>query len=267
MHPIERLRMVARAGREAPTLLAQEAATALAAFASEPAALVTACRRLVDRQPTCGPVWWVAARVLASPDPGREARRASHELSDDPTAGALAGALPEEGEVVVLGWPEVVASGLVRRGDVRVLAIDSLDEGEGLARWLLRADGDAEAIPESGLGAAVAGCGLVVLEAAAMGHDGFVAVSGSVAAAAVARGYGIPVWVVAGEGRVLPEPLWDALVARLVRRPGPPWDRDEEIVPIEWVDAAVGPGGLGTVAEILARPTCPPAPELASGLA
>ena len=69
MHPIERLRMVARAAGEGPALLAQEAAGALAAFAGDPAGLVTACRRLVDRQPTSGPIWWLSARVLASDDP------------------------------------------------------------------------------------------------------------------------------------------------------------------------------------------------------
>ena len=55
MHPIERLRMVARAAGEGPALVAQEAAGALVAFGDDPAGLVTACRRLVDRQPTSGP--------------------------------------------------------------------------------------------------------------------------------------------------------------------------------------------------------------------
>src|ERR687885_538953 len=124
MHPIERLRMVARAGREEATVLGRESASALAAFADDPAALVTACRRLVDRQPTCGPVWWVAARVLSAPDPAREAWRAGDVLCRDGTPDALAAALPEEATVVVLGWPEQAADALARRGDVRVLVID-----------------------------------------------------------------------------------------------------------------------------------------------
>ena len=74
MHPIERLRLVARAGAEGRSaLLAREAATALAMFSDDPAGLVTACRRLVDRHPTSGPMWWLAARVLVSSDPGGEA--------------------------------------------------------------------------------------------------------------------------------------------------------------------------------------------------
>jgi hypothetical protein len=66
---------------------------------------------------------------------------------------------------------------------------------------------------------------------------------------------------VAGEGRLLPPPLWDAVVARWDTR-GPAWDQDEEIVPLDWVDAVAGPSGVEPVAEALARPTCPPAPEL-----
>ena len=56
--------MVARAAGEGPALLAQEAAGALAAFGDDPAGLVTACRRLVDRQPTSRPVL-VAERACA----------------------------------------------------------------------------------------------------------------------------------------------------------------------------------------------------------
>jgi hypothetical protein len=262
MHPIERLRMVARAGREEPTLLAREAASALAAFAGDPAALVTACRRLVDRQPACGPVWWVAARVLAAGDPDREAWRAGDALAHDPTPAEVAAALPDGATVVALGWPEQVAEALLRRGDVTVLVVDALGDGGALADWLQRAGSDAEYVPESGVAAAVTEADLVLLEAVALGPAGLVAVSGSAAAAAVARQVGVPVWAVAGEGRVLPGPLWDALASRLAGHV-PPWTRDEEVVPASWVDVVVGPAGPTTMAEAAERPTCPPVPELA----
>lgn len=172
MHPIERLRMVARAGREDATALTREAAAALAAFAGEPAALVTACRRLVDRQPTCGPIWWLSAQVLAAADPVRAAWRAADELNRDTTASALAAALPEDATVLVLGWPDVTAEALLRRGDVRVLVIDSLDEGSSLVGWLRRGEADAELVPESGLGAGVRASDTVLVEAVALGPSG-----------------------------------------------------------------------------------------------
>jgi hypothetical protein len=69
------------------------------------------------------------------------------------------------------------------------------------------------------------------------------------------------VWAVAGEGRVLPGPLWDE-IARRLHLGGSPWAGVEEVVPLEWVDAVAGPDGVASVDDAVGRPTCPPAPEL-----
>lgn len=260
MHPIERLRMVARAAGEGPALLAQEAAGALAAFADDPAGLVTACRRLVDRQPTSGPLWWLAARVLAASDPTAEAWRSADLLNRDPTAKALAAALPDDVVVCVVGWPTQASGALVRRGDVAVLAVDCFGEALGLVRRLRSAGGDATLVGEFGMGAAAAASDLVLLETSAVGPSGFVALAGSHAVAAVAGSVGVPVWLVAGEGCVLPGPLWESLSRRLAS--DVPWDESEEIVPLRLVDRLVGPGGLHSVDEALAHVGCPTAPEL-----
>jgi translation initiation factor 2B subunit (eIF-2B alpha/beta/delta family) len=166
--------------------------------------------------------------------------------------------------VVVVGWPEQIGDALVRRGDVHALVVDALGYGASMVRWLERADCDAEVVPESGAAAAVQEADLVLIEAGALGPTGLVAASGSAAAAAVARQFGIPVWAVAGVGRLLPEQLWEALVVRLDER-GEPWHQDDEIVPLEWVDTVAGPDGPEDVSTALERPTCPPAPELARG--
>src|SRR5438067_10099294 len=97
--------MVARAAGEGPALVAQEAAGALVAFADDPPGLVTACRRLVDRQPTSGPIWWLAARVLSAGDPTAEAWRSADQLHRDPTPTLLTAAIPDDGVVCVVGWP------------------------------------------------------------------------------------------------------------------------------------------------------------------
>src|SRR5665213_698258 len=94
MHPIERLRYVARAGDADPSLLAEEAALALGALASEPRALVPAARRLLEFHPSCAPLWWVCAELLSADRPEARAEELADALSDDPTADELAAALP-----------------------------------------------------------------------------------------------------------------------------------------------------------------------------
>ena len=101
----------------------------------------------------------------------------------------------------------------------------------------------------------------VLVEASALGPDGFVAPAGSRAAAAVARHSGKDVWVVAGAGRVLPSRLWDALSAR-VEAMGEPWELEEEIVPLDLATHVAGPAGVGPAAEAPKRADCPIAPEL-----
>ena len=261
MHPIERLRYVARASGADQALLVSETAGALAGLGVEPAGLVTACRRIVDRHPTSGPLWWLCARILTATEPRAEARRAVQEIADDCTARALVASLPEDAVVCVVGWPDVISDARVRRGDVQVLVVDALGEGMGLARRLRRAEMEATEVPPSGLGSAAAAADLVLLEATAVGPDAFVAVAGSRAAAAVANCAGVPVWLVAGVGRFLPGPMWGALARRLDYA-GDPWECEDEVVPLSLVGHVVGPAGLATPAESMKRIDCPITPEL-----
>lgn len=260
MHPIERLRYVARASGADHGLLVRETAGALASLGFDPPGLVTACRRIIDRHPASGPLWWLSARVLTAEDPVAEAWRAADEIADDCTPSELAHAIPDEATVAVLGWPEQVGDALPRRGDLDVLVIDALGEGSGLVRRLQRSDVDAIDVPMAGLGAAVADSDLVVLEASAFGPTGFVGVAGSRAAAAVAHHAQIPVWVVAGIGRLLPARMWEALVRRL--EDDMPWEADDDIVPVDLVDVIVRPSGVCAVPDALRRIDCPVAPEL-----
>ena len=253
--------MVARAAGEQPGLVAREAAAALAAFAGDPAALVTACRRLVDRQPTSGPVWWLAARVLCAPDPATEAWQSAELLWTDLTPRVLAEAVPDDARVTVLGWPDQAGVALCRRGDVEALVVDSQGEGRGLVSQLRRAGNDAELVDEGGLGAAVAASTLLLVEVTALGGTGLVGVAGSRAAIAVARSSGVPVWVVAGVGRALPEALWKALAGRVAADPAP-WAAAVELAPLGPADLVAGPHGLQPPAEAAAAADCPAAPEL-----
>jgi hypothetical protein len=261
MHPIERLRAVARASSISPAIAVRETAGAIAAVANDPYALVTAARRMIDRHPTAAPLWWFAARVLTAGDPRSEARRAADEIAEDATPLELAHALPDGARVCVLGWPEVTAAALVRRGDLEVLVVDVHGEGSSFAGRLQQYDVAAVDVPPEGLGAAVTASELVLLEAEAMGPTAALARAGSRAAASVARHAGIDVWLVAGVGRALPAPMWDALLARS-DLDDDPWDADDEQVPLDLVDRVAGPSGLATVAEALQHVDTPVALEL-----
>lgn len=252
MHPIERLRYVARAGGLDLAELVQEAALALIGFADDPAGLVTACRSLVDRHPAAGPVWWLTARVLTSSDPAAEAWQVVEEVESDATASALYRAVPDGARVLTVGWPGSIATALARRGDCRLLVVDPTGAAGGF---------DIEEVPETGLGAAAASVDLVLVEAQAMGPDGFVAVSGARAATAVAAAAGLPAWCVAPRGRVLPEGLWRVLAQRLDDNLEP-WLEPDEAVPLSLVTGVVRDVGLLGPFEAVAEPDCAFAPEL-----
>lgn len=261
MHPIERLRYVARASGASQSAIVRETAGALAAFRDDPAGMVTACRRIVGRHPGVGALWWLCARVLTAVEPIDEAWAAADEVDDDPTAWALAGALPEGATVCVLGWPEVAADALVRRGDLEVLVVDVGGEGSGLVRRLSRSDIVAVDVPLGGLGAAAAAADLILLEAEVCGPDRALAVSGSLAAAAVGAHASVPRWLVAGTGRLLPRRYVESVASRLDLLDDP-WDAELEWLPLALVDRLVGPVGPELVSEGVRRTACPVAPEL-----
>ncbi len=122
MHPIERLRYVARAGWAAPAVLAAEAAWALGDLAlHEESAVLPACRRLLDRHPGCGPLWWVAARILTAGDAAEEAERCADALESDPTSDLLREDLGGERRAVRHGGIGDVVS-----ADVVIVEVDAM---------------------------------------------------------------------------------------------------------------------------------------------
>jgi hypothetical protein len=263
MHPIERLRYVARASGADPSLLVRETAIALADVARvEPVGLVPACRRLIQRHVSTGPIWWLAARVLTAADPAEAAWRAAAEIEDDPTAGLVAASLPDDSTVVVVGWPEIVGAAIQRRGDVEALIVDAYGEGSSLCHVLGECGVEAALVPESGAAAAAVVADVVVLEAHVAGPGGCLAAAGSHAAAAVAAAAGVPVTLVAGVGRVLPAAMWDAVLRRVDDDATEPWDRGVELVPAGLISSVVGPGGVDRGDLGLSRSSCPVAPEL-----
>ncbi len=262
MHPIERLRYVARASGADAGVLVRETAGSLGTFSDDPAGMVMACRRMLARHLTVGPLWWMASRACCAVDPMREAWAAAEEFDADRTARQLALALPDDATVLVLGWPETIAEALPSRGDLEVLVVDVHGEGRGMAQRLRRAQVDVEEVPVAGLGAAAAAADLVLVEASVAGPETFIGVAGSRAAAAVGRHGGAAVWLVAGTGRFLPERIWNVIETRFHLDGDEPWENSDELVPLDLVDMIVGRDGVVEAAEAVRLIDCPIAPEL-----
>lgn len=263
MHPIERLRAVARSSGIDAVDLVRETATALGAFRDDPAGMVAACRRMLVRHPTCGPLWWLTSRVCCAAEPTSEGWRCAEAVDEDPTARHLARALPDDATVLVIGASDPIGRALRARGDLQVLVLDG-DDGAaaGLVRRLDRAEVDATLVEPLGLGAAAAAATVVLVDAAIAGPDGFVAPAGARAAAATARHAGVAVWLVGGVGRFVPGRVFDVVASRLAASADEPWEAEEEVVPLDLVDDVVGPDGRSTVAAAVQATDCPIATEL-----
>ncbi len=242
-------------------MLVRETASAIAGLDLDPAGLVVACRRIVERHPTAGALWWLCASLLAANDPFREAWGLADQVDDDPTPTQLMQLLADDATVCVVGWPDLVGDALMRRGDATVLVIDANDEGSRLVRRLQRADVQAHAVPAAGVAAAVAASDLVLVEAVAAGPDGALCSLGSHAAAAVAYCAEVPVWLVVGHGRRLPEPMWRAMCQRLSDA-GDGWDAEVEVVSLAMVHGVVGPRGLSEADAFAMAAECAMAHEL-----
>lgn len=89
MHPMEYLRHVAGARGADASDLVHESAWALAAMASDPQALVLIVRRLVEKHPTCAPLWWLGAHTLTALDPVSQLRDVMADYAQDPTESHL----------------------------------------------------------------------------------------------------------------------------------------------------------------------------------
>ncbi|MDO8362158.1 MAG: hypothetical protein Q7V88_04615 [Actinomycetota bacterium] len=261
MHPIERLRYLARSSGADQRVLVGETASALRGLGIDHAGLVVACRRIVERHPTSGPLWWLCAHMLTATEPYAVARTLSNEIDNDLTPEVLIDHLPSDATVCVMGWPDLVGEALLRRGDLRVLAVDADGEGAAFVRRLDRADVAAEIIEPGVSAAAVLAADLVVVEALAAGAGELLAARSSRAAASVAYCSEVPVWAVVGVGRCLPDAGFASLVQR-VADVRVPWLAEAEVVPLGLCSHVVLPTGLFDVAAAELRPDCPLAQEL-----
>ncbi|MAT04183.1 MAG: hypothetical protein CL424_03955 [Acidimicrobiaceae bacterium] len=261
MHPIEHLRYVARAGGGDPAGLAREAAFALGSLRADPANLVVASRRLIERHPDAGAMWWLCAQLLVSDDPSTLAWELADRLMDDPVVDRLVTAIPADATIVTVGYPPAVAESLVDRTDLLVRCADTEFRAGDLVRRLDRAAVAAEPITHDELARAVAEADLVLIEATAACDRRVLATLGSQVVAATATSAGTPVWLVVPTGTRIPHQY----VTEVARRSIPDddgWRASVDDLPLDLIDVVVNADGRTTEVAVALRPDCPFAPEL-----
>ncbi len=260
MHPIEHLRHVARARGADASSLVREAAAALASLRADPANLVISCRRIVERHPEVGPLWWMCARLLTTDDPTMLAWEIADQIDDDPTPRVLAAAFDDGATVLTIGWPQVAGEAIMRRGDVEVLCADSRYAASGFMQRLERYAVECEPVPSEALARAANHADVVVIEAAAASTQRVIAPVGSHVIAAVARSVDTPVWLVAGIGTRLPIEYVDAIAEHAIDASS--WDGDLDDLPLDLVTHVASSDGLTDDLATGLRADCPFAPEL-----
>lgn len=133
MHPIERLRYVARAGSAPDRVLVAESVPAITAFAHDRGALLVALRQLVSRQPDSPGLLVLAARVLGGLDPIEEAWGLADAMEVDPTIGCV-----DAQPLASAGGPEIIDS--IASGPGEVLC------AHGTSDWIARARVDGNEV-------------------------------------------------------------------------------------------------------------------------
>jgi hypothetical protein len=264
VHPIEHLRYVARAQGADPASLVEETAHALGSLHFDPSGLVVACRRIVERHPFTGALWWLCANVSTSAEPFEAVWELADEIRHDPTGAELGAALPDDALVATIGDPDVIGDGLIRRGDIRVLALDAGHTATSFVRRLERYDVDVDPVDAGVAGVVANHADIVLVEAMAVDPERAVVPVGSSTIAAAARSWGTEVWLVAGVGRRLPAGFIDAMVAKVeaLAVDIDPWDVDVEVLPTSMFTHVVGPHGKVPMGPPAIVAECPMAHEL-----
>src|SRR5690242_15656920 len=211
-NPAERLRSITRRTLD-DHALAVEAAEALGAFASEPASLVVACRRLLAHHPSHGALWWVCARVLAAPEPAAASREAVRLLDADRTADRLAATLPlldDDDVVAVVGWPYAVDGALAERLDLDVVSVRTPDPDVASALRQRRREGRVRVVDTWAL--VTMRVARLLVGAAAIGDGRALVPEGTTEVLDIVGGAG-EAWLVGGVGRVLPRRMFEAVAS------------------------------------------------------
>ncbi len=241
VHPLERLRYVARnpVGRVQP--LIEESASALASLAHDRRSLLSACRRLLERRGYCGPLVWMAARMVAAVDCHDEVIDIVNAMDCDTAAWKL-----NDGLVALSD--DFTALKVVAVGDVA--GVDVI--------MYITPDWACTGPEDPGRAAEV---DVVLVASDCAGPREALVPVGALPVVETAQQAGTPVWLVTEAGRMLPGAMWDLLSKQFVT--DDLMELGLAVLDVErFVDRVVTPSGMYTPAEAGRASDCPVVPEL-----
>jgi hypothetical protein len=274
MHPIEHLRYVARARGADPVSLVRETAAALSGLSHEPAGIVLAVRRIVQRHPTVGPLWWLCSHAINAADPFEAIQKCEEEIRTDATIKNLRDAVPQDAKVCVVGWPTSILHALATRSDLKIYVVESNGDGDAAVDRLLSMDVNATLVQFENLSRVIAECDYVIVEALATSSSEIMCSAGSHGVAALGYCEQKPVWLVTALGTRLPNVLWVGMTSQVlgVATSGDRDDRGDhddhddqslvDVVPASLFSRVISPLGISDDLTSPFLPECPPATEL-----
>ena len=247
------------------TALVLQGVDILQSVAADRALLPAAARALCAAQPAMAGFRTAAALALSAPDPIAALQRLAARLRRSPDLIARLAVpivrLRRDPALVVRvvtcsrsATVERTLAALAAAGPLVTCCADSQPGGEGaaLAEELAARGLEVELYGDAAIGTAVPGADAILVGADAVTGSSFINKVGTAALAALGRVYGVPVLVLAGREKVLPEPVFAALRYGLASdgqglRREPPFER----VPLELAAQVVTDAGAVPAGEIL----------------
>lgn len=236
---------------------------ALRGLGSDPATVLLTCRRLVERHPTVGPLWWLCSEMVTALDPREALRRCVELVREDSTpvhlAEFLGGRLSEGSLVCLNGWSWDMAVAFGQMAPLEVCVVDGDNGADHMVRVLERADHEVHLVEPSGGASAASEADVVVLSGLAASPETAWCAAGAHALAAVAYCAEIPVVLSTPRGTRLPHATLDGMARDLASQTrGRVWHRGIDEIPVglfTWfagptgVESSSMPGFRGVVAE------------------
>ena len=184
--------------------------------------------------------------MLAAAEPFEKARELSDLMDADETTNHLVDALPADATVCIVGWNPTALEAIAKRGDCRVIIVDSFGTGDAAVNALERLDIDVQGVTLEHAAMAVQMSDVVIIDALGCGGTEVLSVGGSHAVASLAYCNNLPAWTVTRLGTRLPVELWNAMKSAN-RDSNAPWRSEVDVIPRQLLGRFIGPTGISDI--------------------